>query len=215
MMRIAHRNSNAGERTPRRAVRNIIMLCLLLVLFVTVQSDCRRYAFRQIMTGRKLEGINLSGVDFYNMDLENINLNRAKLVKANFSFANLKNAKMINADLREADLSGADLTGADLRGANFRGANLQNSFLRKANLVDTYFYDADLSRSDMRDAFLVAGIPDDTDMAALQAKIQRGEINYYVHLRNADLAGTAISVRWKAFIASLNTRNYDKIVWVK
>jgi uncharacterized protein YjbI with pentapeptide repeats len=188
---------------------------LFLAVVMSCFTDCRRFIIKNIFISKKLEGTNLSGIDFYNLNLENINLTKAKLIRTNFSFCNLKNARFVNADIREAVLSGADMTGADLRGANLRGANLEGVVLKKANLLDAYLYEANLSGADMRGAILVAGTTDKTDYNSIQDKIIRGEISYYIHLKFTDMAGAAISAKWKPFLEKQNIKNFDKIIWSK
>jgi len=69
--------------------------------------------------------------------------------------------------------------------------------------------------ADLRETVMIDGTTGDTDMADILEKIHRGVIIKYVHLRNADLAGTAINDKWKAFIKQQNVKNFDKIIWVK
>ncbi|OHD63115.1 MAG: hypothetical protein A2176_08420 [Spirochaetes bacterium RBG_13_51_14] len=191
---------------------NIIALLSVCVV-VLLAVECTSGRIRRLLESKKLVGINLSGFDLYNLNLERINLTRARLIRTNFCFCNLRSAQLVNADLREADLCAADLTQADLRGANFRGASLHNAVLKKAILVDAYFYDADLSDADLREAIMVSGV-DGVTGNDIQKKIDRGEIVQFVHLRNADCAGTAIDVKWKDFIQNQRVKNFEKIIWV-
>jgi uncharacterized protein YjbI with pentapeptide repeats len=178
-------------------------------------ADCRRYYIKNILISKKLEGINLSGMDFYNMNLKNVNLTKARLVRTNFSFALLSNAKFANADLRNADLSGADLSGADFRGANLRNTDLRNAVMKKANLVGAYFYSADLSGADLREAILTSGPADSTGPSGTRVAGSGAAVTYFVHLRNADLTGTAIGISMKDFIEKQEVRNFKKIIWSK
>jgi len=200
---------------PSRISRKSLLMIMLLSSMALLAGACRRFMIKRVFTGGKLEGINLSGLDFYNANLENINLSRARLVKTNFSFSNLSRARLTNADLRQADLSAANLSGADLRGANLRGATLRNANLKKANLVEAYLYDADLVDADLRGAVLVVGVAEGSDMNTIRGELLVTGLVQYIHVRNADLAGAAVSVKWKQFIQQQGVRNYDKIIWVK
>lgn len=196
-------------------VRKWAICATSAVLLAVICTDCRRYYIKTLLIGKQLEGINLSGMDFYNMNLKKVNLSRAKLVRTSFSFSQLAYATFINADLRNADFSAADLTGADLRGANLRHADLRNAVMKRANLVDAYCYGADMSGTDLRGAILKAdqaggpGAPGDTNKTGSNAPI------YYVHLRDANLAGAAVSAAMKEFIRAQHVRNFTKIIWVK
>ena len=214
------RNADISDPVKSAVVKTkycrILLYVRSIILILTIMPvGCVRYKLINILQDRHYAGVNLSGIDLYYRNLEKIDLERARLFRSNLSFSVLRNARMANADLHEADLSAADLTGADLRGANCRKANLENAILRKANLTDCYFYDANLRGADLRESILATGIGNYTDYITLQNRINRGENIYFTHLRNADLAGAVISMRWKKFIGEQNVVNYDKILWVK
>jgi len=212
---IIYMGPDVRQTGPFMISRKSLLILMLLNSMALLAGACRRFMIKRIIISKKLEGINLSGLDFYNANLENINLSRAQLVQTNFSFSNLTNAKLTNADLRQADLSAANLSGADLRGANLRNATLRNATLKKANLVEAYLYDADLSDADLRDAVLVVGVADGSDMNAIRNELVITGLVQYLHVRNADMAGAAVSMKWKQFIQQQGVRNFDKIIWVK
>ncbi|OHD69262.1 MAG: hypothetical protein A2W19_15840 [Spirochaetes bacterium RBG_16_49_21] len=201
-----------------RTSTNLISITAFLILSMAIgllNSGCAQYRIKTLLKSGYLIGTNLSGFDLYNLDLENANFSKARLIRTNFSFSNLRNSKFVNADLREADLSAADLTGSDLRGANLRRVKAENAVLIKANLIDAYFYDASLNSADLRNAVFVAPGAENATCDKICEDIRRGIIVNYVHLRNADLSGAAISSEWKQFIQMQKVRNFDKIVWVK
>lgn len=173
--------------------------------------DCRSQRIKTMLVGKRLDGENLSGIDFYNSELAKADFSRSKLINANFSFADLTGARFVNADLRYADLGSADLSGADFRGSNLRNAVLRNAILKNANLIDAYCYGADLTGADLRGALLQSNRDPGHTSSRLPGK---GSL-YYAHMRGADLAGTAISISMKEFIAGQNVNNFDKIIWTK
>ena len=195
-------------------------ICYILILFlpyatVLINSNCDPYNIKVILKSKYLIGKDLSAFDLYNLNLENVDFSRTKLIKTKFSFSNLKNSIFVNADLREADLSAADLTGADLRGANLRKADARGAVFIKANLIDAYFYDADLSGASLQDALFIdtaGAVVTDVDIVAM---ISQKKIINFIHLRNANLSGTAVSIKLKRFIEMQNVKNFDKIVWVQ
>lgn len=187
----------------------------LLLIVPPVLCGCSHNTLLSILQDREYAGANLSGIDLYYRNLDKINFQKARLVRSNMSFSVLRNARMANADLREADMSAADLSGADLRGANCRKTIMKNTILRGSNLTDCYLYDADLSGADLRECILAPGLVNYADYLSLQDKINNGEIMNYAHLRNANMSGAIINVRWKKFIELQNVINFNKIVWVK
>ncbi len=213
VMSMSHTVSSIGAKMNlRRYFQKSRALLLIIPLML---AGCARNRIIKAFEEKEFPGANFSGINLYYRNLEKINLQGARLIRSNLSFSVLRNARMANADLREADLSAADLTGADLRGANCRKVDLKNAILRKSNLTDCYLYDSDLSGADLREAVLALGPVNYSDYLALPDKISRGEVIYYAHLRNANLAGAVINKRWKKFISLQNAVNIDKIVWVK
>jgi uncharacterized protein YjbI with pentapeptide repeats len=194
---------------------SVALLPLACPFLVLSPMGCEPYNVKSIVKSKNLVGVDLSAFDLYYLDLENVNLSKAKLIKTNFSFANLRNVKLTNADLHEADLSAADLTGADIRGANMRKVDARGAVFKNANLIDAYFYDANLSGADLKDALLVNLTDKETDYDSIADRIGRQEITNFVHLRNADLSGTGINIKWKSFIETQKVRNFNKIVWIK
>jgi hypothetical protein len=201
-----------------RRKKNIPAVLLSMILYsstVLMSGGCDSNNVKSILRSDRLIGINLSGFDLYKLDLEKVNFSKARLIGTNFSFSNLRNSKFINADLRRADLSAADLTGSDLRGANMRRAIAAHAVFRRARMADAYLYGADLSNTDLRDAYFVIQADANTAVDEICEKIMHGKMTNYVHLRNADCSGAAINSRWKCFIQIQGVRNFDKIIWVK
>jgi uncharacterized protein YjbI with pentapeptide repeats len=191
-----------------------ISACIAMLIIAMLAFDCTKGRIRQLLKSQKLVGVNLSGRDFYNLDLPGINLTRARLVRTSLTFCNFRKGKFVNADMRLADLSAADLSEADLRGASLRGAKCHNAIFRKAVLIDAYFYDADLSGSDLREAVMSSVTPDGSGVPIPAERIP-GTVPHYVHFRNADLSGAAVSAQWKDFIRKQGVRNFDNIIWAK
>jgi uncharacterized protein YjbI with pentapeptide repeats len=194
---------------------SLIFAPFLACALAVFNIGCDTINIKAMLKSKFLIGKNLSGLDLYNLNLEKVDFSRTKLIKTNFSFSNLRQSIFINADLREADLSAADLTGADLRGASLRKADARGAIFVRSNLIDAYFYDTDLSGADLRDALFIDLTGMEENYQEIGAMIKQKKIVNYTHLRNADLAGTAIGARWRQFIESQNVRNFNKIVWVK
>lgn len=90
-----------------------------------------------------------------------VTLERKKRFEVNFQGAdlrgsNLRSVNFTGVDLRNADLSGAYAVGSNMSHAGLSGVRLYKTMLAKANLSNTWFYGADVSRT----WFCYKSIPD-------------------------------------------------------
>ena len=102
-----------------------------------------------ILTGASLRWADLTGVN-----LNDAHLNDAHLTRANLSGADLIGANLSKANLNEANLTGAHLTGADLQGANLQGANLTGAHLTGAKLNGAVLALARFGNTTITDTYL-------------------------------------------------------------
>lgn len=103
-----------------------------------------------------LSGAFLRGADLMATALREAYLNKADLGDAFLYGADLReailsdvhliNANLLGADLRGAKLDNVDMLGVNLRGADLRGARITNVNFSLANLVETRFENAILSK---------------------------------------------------------------------
>ena len=109
--------------------------------------------------GANLNRCDLSGRDFRGFDLTGANLAYANLTGVNFKDAVLANATIAGASVEGIDLTNVDISATDISGIqSFNKATLVKAiFPAGAQLAETTFVDADLSRSSLVGANL-AGV---------------------------------------------------------
>lgn len=150
------------------------------------------------LSGAELKEANLSDATLNQVVMNRTDLTRAILSRANLNGAklsdvNLSSTQLIGADLREAILENASLTGAELTNANFSQTNLHGARLKQVSAIGTQFQFADLTQSSWEEADL-------TKANLRQANLQDADLNS-TKLVGADLT--------QAKLQNANLRNAD------
>ena len=162
-----------------------------------------------------LRGINLSGP--VTVHIEPADLSRANLTRANFSPdrtvlplrpSNLTRTRFLGANLTEANMSFSVLQYANLTDANLTEANLTSAYAAysylnqaiaiRANLYQTVFISANLSRANLTEANLSEA--DFTNASFVGANLSRA------NLQNTNLTGANLT---GAILLGANLRGAD------
>lgn len=128
------------------------------------------------LAGANLRRTRLERANLYRATLAGVDLDDAVLTGANLSGASLKDARAQRARCEGAIFSLADLSGADFKlavldCADMRLACLKGTVLRTKRLSGAKFRRAHLEGADLQGAQLVAGHPDDEELARIRTWI--------------------------------------------